>query len=48
MGRIGGANLGGFSLIDIFSFNGPGMRSMGKGGGKHDAHRLLAIIARYG
>jgi hypothetical protein len=34
MGRIGGANLGGgFSLIDIFSFSGAGMRSMGKGAG---------------
>lgn len=36
MGRIGGAQLGGnniFSLIDIFSFTGPGMRSMGGGGG---------------
>jgi hypothetical protein len=34
MGRIGGENLGGgFSLIDIFSFSGPGMRSMGRGAG---------------
>jgi hypothetical protein len=36
MGRIGGAQLGGgntFSLIDIFSFTGAGMRSMGGGAG---------------